>query len=118
MSEKTLPAGEVAVYQPPASFEVVDRGSAEVIKFDNVGDVFVGRYEYTTRLTDDKGELYPQAIFTGADAQPYCIFPGGTLRRALENIDKGQWVRITYEKNVPTGQPTPMKSYIVERGLV
>ena len=76
MSEKTLPAGEVAVYQPPASFEVVDRGSAEVIKFDNVGDVFVGRYEYTTRLTDDKGEIYPQAIFTGADAQPYCIFPG------------------------------------------
>ena len=123
MSKDSLPAtvtagNEVTVYEPPASFEVVDRGSAEVVKFDTVGESFVGRYEFTTHITDEKtGEIYPQLLFTGGDGKPYCIFPGGTLRRAAERMEEGVWYRITYEKAVDVGQPSPMKSYVVERGI-
>lgn len=119
----TVPEATLEVYTPPAHFEVVDRGAATTVTFDNIGDAFVGIYEYTTlvEVTDKKtGEIekIAQAMFTGADGNPYCIFPGASLERGLRRLTGGDWVRITYERDVPTGQPSPMKSYVVERGMV
>jgi hypothetical protein len=122
MADKdTLPAvhhmAEVAVYEPPSSFEVVDRGAAEGFKFDHVGTSFVGRFEYTADVTEEKtGELFLQAIFTGADGKPYSIFPGGSLARAVHRMKEGEWYRITYDRDIDTGKPSPMKSYVVEQG--
>ncbi len=122
-TEEKLPAvpeaaKEVAVYEPPANFEVVDRGAAESVTFQHFGDRFVGIFEYMTDATDDRtGEIFPQAIFTGADGKAYSIFPSASLHRGLGRVEPGQWVAITYDRDIDTGKPSPMKSYIVERGL-
>jgi len=119
--KSTLPAvpatNEVAVFTPPASFEVVDRGAAETFKFEVLGTTFVGIFEYIGTLTSDDGEMFAQAIFTGPDGKPYSIFPGANLERALKRLSGGEWVRITYDRDIDTGKPSPMKSYVVERGM-
>jgi hypothetical protein len=109
----------VEVYTPPANFQVIDRGAAETFTFNEIGDTFEGIFEYATTQTDDKtGEIYPQLMFTAVDGTARTIFPGGTLIRAATQFEKGDWLRITYDKDVPiTGQRQPMKSYVVERGL-
>ena len=120
MSEKSLAtttSDAPAVYQPPASFEVLDRGAAEVFKFNAIGDSFVGMFDELRDMTDTEGEHFEQAIFMGADGRNYCIFPGASLVRALHKLTRGDWVRITYDQDIDTGRPTPMKSYVVERGL-
>ena len=118
--QELVPAAgaEVVVFTSPASFEVVDRGAAESFQFKELGTSFIGRFEYTADVTDEKtGELFLQAIFTGANGKPYSIFPGGSLARAVGRMKEGEWYRITYDRDVDTGKPSPMKSYVVEQGL-
>src|SRR5271154_1605674 len=110
MSKEIDTDAAVQVYTPPASFEVVDRGSAETVNFNTIGDSFVGIFEYLTELVDAEGEKFPQALFTGADGKAYCIFPGAPLRRGLTRLKEGDWVRITYTQDIDTGRPSPMKS--------
>ena len=126
MSKETLPAvaepaQAPAIYQAPTSFEVVDRGNATVVRFEHLGDSFVGRFEYSVEMDqtrkDGEIERFTQAHFTGADGQAYCIFPGASLERALRRINGGDWVRITYDRDVEIGKPSPLKNYIVERGV-
>lgn len=107
-------AGALTVFEPPTFFEVVDRGPASVVNFNHHGDSFVGVYEYTEEMVDDEGEKFPMAVFTGADAKPYCFFPGKSLQRGLRKVNVGQWARITYVADVDTGKPSPMKAFIVE----
>ena len=102
---------------------MVDRGAAQTFTFNTIGDSFVGIFEYLgevkqTNAKTGEIETFDQGMFTGADGVAYCIFPGASLSRALRRLTPGDWVRITYDKDVPTGQPSPMKSYVVERGMV
>lgn len=108
------PGSYLPVFEPPTFFEVVDRGPATVVNFTHHGDSFVGIYEYTEEMVDDEGEKFPMAVFTGADAKPYCFFPGKSLQRGLRKVNVGQWARITYIADVDTGKPSPMKAFIVE----
>ena len=122
MSTTKLPAipeagnDELVVYEPPTAFEVIDRGSATSVTFQSFGDSFVGIFEDMEEMTDEGGEVYSMATFTGADAKPYCIFPGASLKRALRKLTKSQWCRITYTMDIDTGQPSPLKGYVVEVG--
>lgn len=107
---------DLVVHQPPEAFEVVDLGSAETVRFDNLGDTFVGIFMGTEEITGEDGEVFEMATFTGADGHPYCIFPGASLKRALRRLEPKQWARITYTRDIDTGRPSPLKSYVVEVG--
>lgn len=108
--------GEVVVFQPPAAFEVIDRGPGTVVTFSNFHDTFVGIYDGWDEGTDDDGAKFPIARFMGADGNNYVIFPGAALERALHKLNKGEWARITYTFDVDTGKPSPMKCFTVEVG--
>lgn len=105
-----------AVFTPPSSFEVVDRGAAETITFNGHGDFVVAIFEGLEEITTEDGEVLPLARLTGADAKPYAIFPNAVLLRALRKLEPGVWVRITYVGDVDTGKPSPLKTFVVERG--
>jgi hypothetical protein len=120
MSNTKLPAeiitsdGEIVIFTPPTSFEVVSRGAAEPVKFGSHGDTFVGIFEDSEDMVDDDGKAFTAATFTGANGKPYVIFPGAILERGLRKVKPKQWVKITYVGDVDTGKPSPLKSYIVE----
>lgn len=120
MTPNTLPAvnadakDDLVVYQPPTAFEVVDRGSGEIINFPTMGDYFVGIYEGLEEVTNEEGEQLPMATFTGANAKSYCIFPNRSLKRGLGKVEPKQWCRITFIAEIDTGKPSPMKSFVVE----
>lgn len=113
-----LPANstDLVVHQPPEAFEVVDLGSAETVRFDHFGDSFMGIFMGIDEIIDEDGEKFDIANFIGADNRPYCIFPGASLKRALRRLEPKQWARITYTRDIDTGQPSPLKSYVVEVG--
>lgn len=122
MTKDNLPAEVVeqeaypVIYEPPASFEVVDRGSATPVSFTHLGDSFVGIYEGTDDVVTEDGEHFDLANFTGADGKPYGIFLGPVLKRAMRKVEIKQWCRITYNLDIDTGKPSPLKSYVVEVG--
>lgn len=107
---------DVVLYEPPTSFEVVDRGPGEPIVFNHFGDSFVGIFEDIDEAANESGELFEVARFMGADGKPYVIFPGAALRRGIAKLAHGQWARITYTFDVDTGKPSPMKCFTVEVG--
>lgn len=109
-------AAAPVIYEPPATFEVVDRGIPERFKFDQIGDSFVGIFEYTDEATNDEGEKFPVAVFTGPDGKPWSISPGASLERAVKRMEPGRWYRVTYTKAIDTGKPSPLKSFVVEAG--
>lgn len=109
-------ADDLVVFTPPTAFEVVDRGSAEPIKFEHLGDTFIGIFEGTEDVTTEEGDIITMATFTGADGKPYCCFPNAVMRRGLRKVEVKDWVRITYALEVDTGKPSPLKSYVIEVG--
>jgi len=117
LPEKT-PEHETAleVLTPPSQFVIAFRGSAEVFRFDHMGDSLVAIYEGSEEITTEDGEIIEMATFTGADNKPYCCFPNGVLRRALAKVSVKSWVRITYTADIDTGKPSPLKNYVVEVG--
>jgi len=97
-------------------FETIVDESATVIIFDEIGDVFVGMYDRTERI-DPGGEQDPfeRFLFTGRDRKPYAIPQSYKLNAAMEDVEPGTWVRITYVKDIPTGRNlNPMKDFRVE----
>lgn len=107
---------EVAVFTPPGSFEVIDRGPGEKVEFGNFGDSFIGIFEHIEDYVPDEGKPFPIARFLGADGLSYVIIPGAGLIRPLQRLKYGDWVRITYTYDVDTGKPSPMKCFTVEVG--
>jgi hypothetical protein len=105
-----------AVFEPPTAFEVVDRGAAETINFETLGDTMTAIFEGLEEVTLEEGELINLARFTGPDGKPYAVFPNEVLRRGLAKVEAGRWVRITLTSLVDTGKPSPLKSYTVEVG--
>jgi len=108
--------GELQVYELPTEFVTVDRGSGTIVNFMHHGDSFTGILEDFEQVTTEEGEVLQMATLTGADNQPYAIFPNRTLLRGMSKVPLGYWVRITYIGDIDTGKPTPMKTYTVERG--
>lgn len=122
MATKNLPdtvdqsTGEVVVYEPPAAWEVVDRGPGEQVSFQHHGDSFQGIYMGREEAEDDKGKKFFVDSFTGADGNPYVIFPGASLARGMHKVQRGEWCRITYTFDLDTDKPSPMKCFTVEVG--
>jgi hypothetical protein len=95
------------------SWETVADETPDRIIFDTLGDQFVGTYEGEMLVDLDDGEQGKYLTFRNADGY-FCTSAGYKLDQAFQKISVGSLVRLTYVKNVDTGQPTPMKDMKVE----
>lgn len=97
-------------------WETIEREAPTQVVFDTIGDEFIGRYigSQNIELPDSDGDTFRQDTFEGGDGEIYAINPGFQLREVLDRVQPGNWVRITYKKDVDTGQPSPMKSFQVD----
>lgn len=102
------------IFKPPTSWEVADRGAAETINLTTVGDWMVGIFEGLDEITTDDGEHLIVARFLAPSGRPVALFPNSILKRSLVRVEVGRWVRITLEKLVDVGKPSPLKSFVVE----
>ena len=108
--------GDLEQFTPPAAFSTVDVGSSEAVKFEALGDAFTGVFLGLEDITTEEGEVLPMASFIGPDGKGYCLFPNVVLRRGLAKVEPKEWCRITFDKEIDTGKPSPLKSYRVEVG--
>ena len=97
----------------------VSQEAPTMVIFDTIGDEFIGQYigpEYIDLpKPDDKGKTnFRQDTFTGTDGELYGINPGYDLSKALDKVQPGLWAKITYLKDIDTGQPAPMRSFRVQ----
>jgi hypothetical protein len=118
--KKNLPAlteeapTEVAVFEVPAVFEMLDRGIPTRVSFDTIGETFVGIFESLETALDDNDKEFEVALFTGPDGEPYSIGLSAGLVRPLRKLHPKDWARITLDRFVDTGKPSLMKSYLVQ----
>lgn len=118
--EETTP--DVSSVPEEWEFETIAEESATVVIFDTIGDQFVGQYkgiEHIDPGTVDpetgKSNAFDRFLFIGRDNNPYAIPMSYKLKDALEDVEHGRWVRITYVKDIPTGRKlNDMKDFKVE----
>jgi hypothetical protein len=92
---------------------VQDETPSRVI-FDTIGDQFIGEYIGSSLIKINDGETFTQYRFRGTDGELYGINESYKIRQAMEDVEPGQVCRITYVKDVDTGQPAPMKDFRVD----
>jgi hypothetical protein len=107
-------------------WEQVAEGARTSVQFNELGDTLVGVYTGTQDVEDPQtGETWKQYLFDDCEypedvaGEDVAVNAGYDLRRALDTIEPGKYVvRVQYVKNIPMrGQPSPMKSFRVDRKL-
>ena len=112
------------------NWEGVSEGARTVIQFNEIGDTFIGFYE-GKEVVEDPNEnedgthdSWEQYNFTGVfpsevEGEKAAVNAGFDLRRALDQIEPNRYlVRMALVKLVPVkGQPSPMKSFRVDKRL-
>lgn len=107
-----------------ADAETIADESPSVIVFDQVGDVFIGRYAGKEIITPEDGETEPfrqdrfRVVTPLGDLHEgdwAAIRPGFQLRDAFDKLQPGDVVRIEYLKDIPTGRKlNPLKDFKVQ----
>lgn len=82
------------------------------IIFDTFGDCFTGVFQGIQEITPEDADAFEQAVFRN-DEGLYAI-GGYKVLNAMRDVPQGTLTRLTYVKNVDTGQPSPMKDVKVE----
>lgn len=98
-------------------FETIVEESPTMVIFDTIGDVFIGQYIGIEHIdpANGKDEPFDRFTFRGRDGELYAVNQSYKLEKALEDVDKGTWVRITYTKDIPTSRNLqPMKDFRIE----
>lgn len=103
-------------------WETVAEESGEKMKFETVGDEFIGTYEGLTHIVPKKEgtteeDEFDQLLFRDGNGKLYALNAGYKLLEAFtgENAPAtGSRVKLTYVGNVDTGQPSPMKDFRVQ----
>jgi hypothetical protein len=105
-------------------WEQVAEGARTSVQFNDLGDTLIGLYTGTQEVIDpNTQEVWNQYLFDGVEypedlaGEDVAVNAGYDLRRALDQIEPGKFiVRVQYVKNIPMrGQPSPMKSFRVDR---
>lgn len=102
-------------------WETVSEESPIGVVFENVGDVFIGKYLGPETITTDKpynsdGDTsFDVFLFRGRDEKRYSMPQSYNLMKAMEKVQEGQWCRIEFCAEVETkrGQ-NPMKDFRVD----
>lgn len=129
MSTKAEPKAAKAVASPAVDedlisnapsdweFETVTEESPTLVEFDTIGDIFIGQYVGVEHIDpkNEKDEPFDRFNFRGRDGDLYALNQSYKLEMAMEKIEPGQWVRVTYIKDIPTGRKlNPMKDFRVD----
>lgn len=106
-------------------WETVAEESAATVVFDTIGDVFIGEYLGSEHIEPENGKRNEQSgenedafdrfVFRARDGKRYAINKSYKLNAAMEDVDEGQWVRITYVADIETSRKlNPMKDFRVD----
>jgi hypothetical protein len=105
-------------------WETIGEESGQLIVWEKPGDVFTGIYVGERHIippdADSPDDEFDQQLFrsnddgTGPGEVLYALNGGYKVRQALTEQYEGYLVRLTYTKDVQTGQPSPMKDIKVE----
>jgi hypothetical protein len=82
------------------------------IKFDTIGDEFIGEYRGKRTQEMSDGKTMRQDKFA-ADGVLYFTNSGFDLKKKLDKVRVGQQVRIQYTEDLDTGQASPMRIFAV-----
>lgn len=103
-----------------SEWEVVSEESGSPIRFESVGDQFIGTFTGKHHIvppnSTDPTDEFDQLHFKDADNNVRTINAGYKLLEAFEDIEPGSKVRITRTPDVPMNDPgkNDMKDYRVE----
>jgi hypothetical protein len=105
-------------------WETIGEESGRLIQWDKPGDQFVGVFIGTRHIVPpdatSEDEEFDQQLFrsnedgTGPGEVLWALNGGYKVRDALRPEYEGYLTRLTYTKNVDTGQPSPMRDIKVE----
>lgn len=97
-------------------FETVVEESGIKVIFDTVGDIFVGEFVGTELITPPNGVDEPFTLyhFRGRDKQLYSVNESYKMKEAKGKLNAGDWVRLTYTKDIESSKGNPMKDIKVE----
>jgi hypothetical protein len=98
-------------------WDTVAEESPTGIVFEKPGEVFIGQYLGTMDIDPDNGKDEPFTVFLflGRDGNRYSLNQSYKLAQAMNAVDKGQWCRVTYTKDIPTGRGlNPLKDFRVD----
>ena len=97
-------------------YETVSTDFPNRVVFDRIGDEFIGLYKGTEKVSPSNPDDKPFRMynFEGRDGQPYAVSDYTRLRKAMESVRPGKWVRIRYVADIPTSQDNPMMDFVVD----
>lgn len=95
-------------------FETIADESPMRVVFDTLGDVFIGRYVGKDHITPENEDPFDLFTFRGRDEKLYAVNTSYKLVEAMEKVQAGQWVRLTYVKDIPSKKGNPMKDFKVD----
>jgi hypothetical protein len=117
-AESTVDESTVDVSAPDEwEFDTLVEESPTMIIFDEIGDVFVGQYVGVEHIDPDNGkdEPFDRFNFRARDGKLYGVNQSYQLVNAMEKVEPGQWIRITYAKDIPTKRGlNPMKDFKID----
>jgi hypothetical protein len=104
----------------PDQWTTINAGAATQIKFDTIGDVFIGTLLGSRTITPEHDEPFDVWEFEAteqdglADGELVNLSQSYALRD-LGNVATGTLCRIEYLKDVPTAKGlNPMKSFLIQ----
>lgn len=99
-------------------FETIVDESPTRVLFTDFGDTFVGEYlgiQHIEQPVDEDGkdQSFDLHNFRGRDGGLYALNDNYKLNNALQDY-KGEWMRLTYVRDIPVKKGNPMKDIKVE----
>lgn len=105
-------------------WQTIGEESGILIKWETPGETFCGVFEGTRHIVPPDSESaddeFDQQLFrsnedgSGAGDILYALNGGYKVREALTDEYVGYLTLLTYVKDIPTGQPSPMKDVKVQ----
>lgn len=121
VSDGLNPEGDLTTGTENWAWETVVEEAPSRVIFDAIGDTFIGQYvgmEHIDQPPNDKGEdqSFDLFNFRGKDGGLYAVNTSYKLNEAMgDKVNPGDWVRITYVKDLPTNRKqNPMKDFRVD----
>lgn len=120
VNEESVPVDDSFAPEPVINgaesweWDTVAKESPFQVTFEEVGEVFIGKYTGTETITPDKDDPFDVLTFEDSRGKRYSISPSYKLVRAFAGIDNGSWCRITFVALIDTGNKQPMKDFRVD----
>lgn len=97
-------------------FETVRDESPTRVIFEEFGDTFVGQFSRLDHITPDNGKDDPFDlwVYYAQDGKPYAVNDSYAVRQGMKDVLEGQWVRLTYVKDIPSSKGNDVKDIKVE----